>query len=233
MPYYNCPETIGRAVDAILNQTFTDWILSIIVDGCPAPNIPRDPRIRVFQTEENRGCYYASALNLAACETEWFTVHDSDDWTHPDRYESLLDLSDGFDAVMDGVVRHRITGEQKKYPSSHTGLFRTEKLRYCGAHPDFRCSWDTSLNKLFRHAFRVREAAFHKYHAFKRPGSLTMGKEYGAKSAYRQAAHAERARLMAKCYASPISRWPRILSPKPDTQKALERDLNRYRGQFA
>ena len=64
MPYYNTPETIDRAISSILAQSHENWRLSIIVDGCEPPEVPDDPRITVFQLEENRGCFYAKQRDI-------------------------------------------------------------------------------------------------------------------------------------------------------------------------
>ena len=228
MPYYNTPETIDRAISSILAQSHENWRLSIIVDGCEPPEVPDDPRITVFQLEENRGCFYASALNLAICQSTWFTVHDSDDWSEPDRYETLLRLAKGYDAVVDGLVRYALNGRIKQHQSTHTGLFKTEKLRLCGPHPDFRVSWDTAMWKLFSVSNRTRFAKVYKYHAVKREASLTVSAEFGAHSEHRKRAHKKRNSLVNRCLRAHPRRWPEILKPSEEAGAALQRDIERY-----
>lgn len=33
MAVYNCEKTISRAIDSVLNQTYTDWVMIICDDG--------------------------------------------------------------------------------------------------------------------------------------------------------------------------------------------------------
>jgi glycosyltransferase involved in cell wall biosynthesis len=229
MPYYNTPETIERAVDSIINQTYTDWRLSIVVDGCNPPKVSEDPRIRLFHVEQNRGAFYCSALNLAVCDTQWWTVHDSDDYSERDRFQALIDAADGHDGVLEDKQAHMLDGSVKVIRASHTSLFKADLLRLCGPHPDFRVSWDDAMARLYERAYKVNRVGAGKYHAVKRPNSLTVRPETGMKSAYRQRMRARREMLVARCMVSTKANWPRILAPKPETKAALSADIQRYR----
>ncbi len=60
MPVYNGAATVARAIDSILQQTFRDFELVLIDDGCSDNTIDivrsyNDPRIRLIMHETNQG----------------------------------------------------------------------------------------------------------------------------------------------------------------------------------
>lgn len=229
MPYFQTPETIDRAIKSLTDQTFQDWRLSIVVDGCEPPQIIADPRIRMFVLPVNRGAFYASALNLAVCAEKWWTIHDSDDYTDPDRFEAMIKAAKGFQGVYEEKTVHRLDGTRKRVRGSHNGLFDTEKLRICGPHPDFRVSWDDAIMTLYKRAYPVAVMRKSRYHGVKRPNSLTIHPDTGMQSEYRKKVHPIRRDLIDRCMKVRPSQWPEILKPKPETQAALEKDIARYR----
>lgn len=99
MPYYRSPETVRRAVDAVLGQTHTNLTLIVTNDGdqdtppWPALADITDPRLVRFELPENRGRYFADAVTLAACDTPWFAIHDADDEAEPTWLSTLLRLN--------------------------------------------------------------------------------------------------------------------------------------------
>jgi len=93
-PTYNRPEMIGRAIESVLAQTFTDWEM-IIVDDCPdkpAEEVVRhyvDPRITYIKHEKNSGGAAARNTAMARATGEYFAFIDDDDEWYPDALETL------------------------------------------------------------------------------------------------------------------------------------------------
>lgn len=97
MPVYNRSDLVGRAIESILNQTFTDFEFIIVDDGSTdnTPDIVRsyakkDKRIRFLSYGRNRGVGYARQYGLDAARGEFVAVMDSDDWATPDRLEKSV-----------------------------------------------------------------------------------------------------------------------------------------------
>ncbi len=96
MPVYGVEKFVGKAIESILNQTFSDFEFLIVDDGtldksgeiCDA-YAAKDNRIRVFH-KENGGA--PSARNYAierACGS-YFYFMDSDDWAEPTMLEDMV-----------------------------------------------------------------------------------------------------------------------------------------------
>lgn len=82
LPTYNRADTIMRAIDSVLRQTFEDWELLIVDDGSTdgTDEVVRgiDSRIRVVR-QENAGTYVARNRGLQESVGPLITFLDSDD----------------------------------------------------------------------------------------------------------------------------------------------------------
>ena len=90
MPAYNVEPYIDRAIESILNQTFTDYELIIINDGSAdssglmADDFARcDDRVRVLH-QNNRGTPAARNAGLDIARGKYVFFMDPDDWAEPD-----------------------------------------------------------------------------------------------------------------------------------------------------
>jgi glycosyltransferase involved in cell wall biosynthesis len=95
MPVYNAEKYILEAVNSILNQTYRDFILIIINDGCTDGtmgiiNSIYDPRIQIINNEENIKLIATLNKGLALVETEFVARMDADDFSFPERLEVQL-----------------------------------------------------------------------------------------------------------------------------------------------
>jgi glycosyltransferase involved in cell wall biosynthesis len=209
MPTYNTPaHMLTEALDSLLAQTFTGFKVAVINDGGTPVTVPDDPRVVLFELEQNRGCYYAESLVLAACKTEWWTVHASDDWSDPHRFQTLLDASEGFEAVTGPTVYHwpdrtvpdpvhpRPVGNGRlgtisRHPAH---IYRAATLRTIGIPSDLRGSADTAVVSLFWHRHKVNVVDDAMYHVRKWDGSLTAHPATALNTQWRAQQRAERRR---------------------------------------
>ena len=100
MATYNCVQTIEKAIDSILAQTYSDWIMIICDDGSTdgtvnilnryAEKYPE--RFRILRNETNRKLPYSLNRCLACVETELVARMDGDDWSTPDRFQKQVDF---------------------------------------------------------------------------------------------------------------------------------------------
>ncbi len=94
MPARNAAATIDTALRSICRQTWKNWE-TIVVDDASTDETAaavkawseRDPRIRLLQAERNLGAYAARNRALLEADGELVTVHDADDWSHPEKLE--------------------------------------------------------------------------------------------------------------------------------------------------
>lgn len=101
MGVYNDLETVGAAIESILNQTFKDFEF-IICNDCSTNNVgeileeyaQKDSRIVLVNNEQNIGL--AGSLNkcLAIAHGEYIARMDSDDISLPSRFEEQVNFLD-------------------------------------------------------------------------------------------------------------------------------------------
>ncbi|MDX1933227.1 MAG: glycosyltransferase family 2 protein [Capsulimonadales bacterium] len=95
---YNYERFVGRAIESVLGQTFTDFEL-IVADNASTDHsreiieqyARQDPRIRVIANTENKGLVGNLVIAIEAARGE-FAVHlDADDWVcAPDAFERQI-----------------------------------------------------------------------------------------------------------------------------------------------
>lgn len=94
MPTYTADHKIYTAIRSLLKQTWENLEILIIDDGSPEETgtllrelAGLDDRIKLFFLGSNRGAYIARNFGLDHATGEFITVHDDDDWSHPQKIE--------------------------------------------------------------------------------------------------------------------------------------------------
>ena len=143
MPVYRTNEQfLRKAIESILNQTFTDFEL-LIVDDCPAE--PRadvvksyqDPRIKYYQNECNLGISEARNRLMELAQGEYLAVFDHDDVSLPTRLEqqvAFLDQHPDY-GVVSCQCKSLISGKPITHPCSDEEI-RVDLMLNCSLmHP--------------------------------------------------------------------------------------------------
>lgn len=245
IPYYQTPDLVEKAVRSVLDQTYRDLVCVVVGDGDEPPLDINDSRLVVCALSPNRGTYYATAVALAACQTEWFSIHASDDWSEPDRFARLIAASDGVDVVFGGSVQHR--GDEVKRRPVHfrragqrpvhvgsiaTGVFRTAAVQAFGwwANPEYRVAYDSMMVNLAIRVLPWRHVADEfGYHRVIRVDSLTRNPTSGLGSEYRRRSNERRDALWNRVIRAPQAQWPSLLSPSPELAAHVAADAQRLR----
>ncbi|MEI6033653.1 MAG: glycosyltransferase family 2 protein [Verrucomicrobiae bacterium] len=99
MSVWNARETLGRAVESILGQSFGGWEFLIVNDGSDDGSgglleefARRDSRIRLVR-QKNAGLTRALVHGCAEARGEWIARQDADDWSESSRLEKCLALA--------------------------------------------------------------------------------------------------------------------------------------------
>lgn len=121
---------LGKAIESVLRQTFSDWELVIVNDASPEPvsEIVKeytDTRIRYYVNETNVGME-DPAVNWNRClelaQGEFFCLLCDDDYYEPTFLEEMLALADKYPDVSVFRSRAKIIDENNQvldyYPSS-------------------------------------------------------------------------------------------------------------------
>ncbi|MFW6341176.1 MAG: glycosyltransferase family 2 protein, partial [Wenzhouxiangella sp.] len=97
MAAYNAQDTIGTALASLLAQTWANLDI-IVVDDVSEDRTAavvqavaaQDARVRLLQADLPGGPYIARNHALNAARGEFITVHDADDWSHPQKIERQM-----------------------------------------------------------------------------------------------------------------------------------------------
>ena len=94
MTTYNRADLLPRAIDSILNQTYTNFDFIIVDDGSTDLSLQllydymkKDKRIRIYPNNSNKGIAYSRNKLLKLVQNKYFAIMDSDDWSYPQRLE--------------------------------------------------------------------------------------------------------------------------------------------------
>lgn len=94
-PCYNSSRFLGETINAVMNQTFTDWEW-LITDDCSTDHSVEiiqninDPRIKLTVAKKNGGAGHARNISLRNAEGRFITFLDADDFWEPNFLEEMV-----------------------------------------------------------------------------------------------------------------------------------------------
>ena len=125
VPVYNAEKTIGRCIDSILGQQYTDFELLLVDDGskdgsgaiCDSYALA-DSRVQVIH-KENTGVSDTRNIGISRAAGVSLQFLDSDDWITPDATKPLVETARDHDFDLD--IPHFYPGVGAPGPR-HAGL---------------------------------------------------------------------------------------------------------------
>ncbi|WP_268892127.1 glycosyltransferase family 2 protein [Enterococcus casseliflavus] len=90
LPTFNRANTLMRAVESVLNQSYKNIEL-IVVDDCSTDNSLEllskidDTRLKIVQLDENKGANFCRNLGIEISNGDYIAFQDSDDYWLPDK----------------------------------------------------------------------------------------------------------------------------------------------------
>lgn len=163
---FNAEDTIGQAIRSVLSQTWGNLELIVVDDGSSDATAARvaefaenDGRVRLLRSERRGGPYSARNEALTIARGDFITLHDADDWSHPQKIElqarALLDDPGLVATYTDWVrVSNDLAFGTWKMPSSWTGwchrntssfMFRRAVHEEIGFWDEVRCNGDVEF----------------------------------------------------------------------------------------
>jgi glycosyltransferase involved in cell wall biosynthesis len=203
IPTFNTPTVkLDRAVRSVVESLPADGRVVVINDGGRQPSLWPDKRVSLVDLHTNRGRYFADAVVLATLdEDEFWSPHDDDDWSEPDRFGPLIEMAVQSGAVVAPMWRHEILQKPRVQPTDFskvdsptvrhiahwcTGVYRVSRVRDAGGLLlNVRTSYDHCLLLSLAKAGPMVVCRDATYHWERRPGSLTTARETSVGSAYR------------------------------------------------
>lgn len=96
MPVYNSEKYISAAIDSVMDQSYSNWELIMVID-CPVDNTIvviekySDLRIVKIYNDKNRGIAYSRNRGLKIARGKYIALLDDDDEMFPDRLEKQVE----------------------------------------------------------------------------------------------------------------------------------------------
>lgn len=138
VPVYQAETHLKKCVESVSKQTFSDWELLLIDDGC-TDNSPaicdqyaaKDDRIRVFHKEKNAGVSEARNLGLREARGKYIAFLDADDQWEPRALETLWCLRQQTGADTAGCAHLNISsdGNISTEPLLNAGVYDAQGIR--------------------------------------------------------------------------------------------------------
>lgn len=122
VPVYNTKAYLGRCVDSVCAQTYSNLEILLIDDGSTDGTgelcdtyVTKDSRIKAFH-KENGGSSTARNLGLQEARGAYIGFVDSDDYIAPDMYERLWRGAQKYDASVVQIGRDEVDEQGNRLP---------------------------------------------------------------------------------------------------------------------
>lgn len=189
VPVYKVEEYLGRCVDSLLCQSYTDFELILVDDGSPdaCPELcdayaAQDSRVHVIH-QENGGLSAARNSGIdwvfANSSGRWISFVDSDDWVHPDFLKVLYQTAEQTLCKISACGFFRSSGEEFPEQPCEVAMRVSSGDYYCGAYHNGETAvvWNKLYHKsLFKHlrypVGKLHEDEFTTYQAIYQAGTV-------------------------------------------------------------
>lgn len=159
VPIYNSEKTLGRCIESILKQTYTNFELLLIDDGSTdsSAEICRsyaasDERIRLIQ-KENTGVSDTRNAGIEMASGKYLQFVDSDDWIAPEMTGLMFHHAEENNCEMVISDFYRVVGERLAHKGDihEDGLQTKETFAGCMMENPADFYYGVLWNKFYRH----------------------------------------------------------------------------------
>ena len=180
IPLFNAEDTIATALTSVAEQTWqnlevlvvddasTDGSVDVVRDFCAS-----DQRFRLIRQSLNGGSYLCRNHALQESTGNFVTIHDSDDWSHPEKIERQINDLRERPAPYNLAMWVRTTSALSFFGNSRTlhdlvrpdhssGLFPVDTFQRFGQWDAVRISGDTELYWRIEHALGNKKWMFNR-----------------------------------------------------------------------
>ncbi|HEX7292072.1 MAG TPA: glycosyltransferase [Conexibacter sp.] len=211
IPHYQCEEWLDDALASLEEQTRPLDAIVVIDDASEHPPldiVSRHPRVTLLHAERNVGPYRLVQQVIEETDYDAYLFQDADDWSAPDRLETLLAAGERTGAELIGTQEIRVFCEEPEvapiaWPLDVHKQFASKPTAFPLLHPTsivtrdlvqslggfasgLRFSGDAELLRRAQHVARVANVEGHCYYRRIRENSLTTAQATGLRSPIRQ-----------------------------------------------
>lgn len=138
VPVYQAEKFLHRCLDSMARQTFSDWELILVDDGCTdgSPALcdqfaAKDQRVRVFHRKKNQGVSEARNLGLNEARGDYITFLDADDCYEFHTLETLWNLREESGADTAGCAHMNLYPDGSSAPELllPPGVYQQDEIR--------------------------------------------------------------------------------------------------------
>lgn len=153
VPVYNVGSYIYQCINSIINQTYSNIEIVIVIDGSTDDSslichslAKNDPRIKVIE-QKNSGLVSARKKGLEESSGDYILNVDGDDWIDPNCVETLVNqvIINSVDIVVAGYFREFIGNLEVISQNIKPGVYSREEYSN-NIYPEL-----ISMKKLFKH----------------------------------------------------------------------------------
>jgi glycosyltransferase involved in cell wall biosynthesis len=164
MPAYNCEKFIVKAIQSVVDQTYSNWELLVADDKSTDRTKElidqfQDERIKTFHNETNLGYLKTCNKVFEQSQGDFVSFQDADDYAAPNRFEKLMQAFQEDDQLMAvGSAVTRVTDEGEIFG----------ELQFAQDHKDIRSALPAKF-ECVGSALMVKRAVtdeFGMYHEF-------------------------------------------------------------------
>ncbi|MFW0737010.1 glycosyltransferase family 2 protein [Flavobacterium sp. T12S277] len=223
IPLYNKADYIENTIKSILDQTFTDYEIIVVNDGCTDNSMAKveafdDSRIQLY-SQKNQGASMARNLGIEKAKYDHIALLDADDLWMPNHLETLKTLIQKFpDAGIFASSYELVFSNGKNYTPKFKGIATDFK----GIIPDY---FETSIP----YPIATSSSIVIPKHIFKKLGDFKPGISSGQDvDMWIRIASQYPVALSNKVTASYLHYIENSLSKTPILEKKLK-DFNDYK----
>ena len=139
IPLHNCEKTVFRAIDSVLNQTYTNFEVVCVLNNCTDGTEQtlrdfNDERIKIFYQNDLKGITPTLNRGFRHCRGSLIARQDGDDYWYPEKLQKQIDHLDANPDV-------DILGTQIKMVTETGHDWVNRDSGYAHAHHTLK-SWD-------------------------------------------------------------------------------------------
>lgn len=168
IPFYNAEQFLGKAIESVINQSYTEWKLILVDDGSTDKSLEiahtyaeKDPRISVLSDGMNKNLGYRLNQIPTLVTTKYLARMDADDIMHSDRIKKQIEVLEN-NPNIDVLGTNAYTiDENDEVIGIRIPISETEKLQkvYAFIHPTIMAKTDWFRKNLYDvEAVRIEDA---------------------------------------------------------------------------